>query len=118
MKDIVKRNLLFLIGCMGTRFSIVYLAKTQLKYLPIMGYLGLIPAIVFALIFALKLRTTGAEVLGELIWWNNLRTLHSLFFFLFAYLAIKKNKNAWKVLLLDTLIGLIAFLIQRKFKLN
>ena len=56
-------------------------------------------------------RKTGVEVFGEKIWWNNLRPLHSILYFLFAYNAIKGNKNAWIYLLIDVVIGLISFLI-------
>jgi hypothetical protein len=116
MQDIIKRNLLFLIGCIGTRLSIVYIAKTQPKYLMTMGYIALLPALGFILIYLFDLRKTGSEVFGEKIWWNDLRPLHGIIWFIFAYLAIKKNsKDAWKVLLLDTLIGVVAFLNHRKY---
>ena len=43
MDDILKRFLLFLIGCMGTRFMFVIVAKKiNRKYLPYLGYLALI----------------------------------------------------------------------------
>ena len=62
-------------------------------------------------IFLTGSRETGAEVFGEKIWWNNLRPLHSLLYFLFAYNAIIGNRNAWIYLLIDVVIGLISFLI-------
>jgi hypothetical protein len=55
-------------------------------------------------------RKTGPEVFGDKIWWNKLRPVHSLLYFLFAYNAINGNRNAWKFLLLDVIIGLISFL--------
>jgi len=57
-------------------------------------------------------RKTGAEVFGEKIWWNNLRPIHSILYFLFAYNAIIGNKQSWKYLLVDVIIGLISFLIH------
>ena len=111
MNNIQKRFLLFLIGCIGTRSLFVLIAKNiSIKYLPYLGYLALLPAIGFIYIYLTNSRTTGTEVFGEKIWWNNLRPLHSLLYFLFAYNAINGNKQAWVYLLIDVLIGLISFL--------
>ena len=111
MNDIKKRFLLFLIGCMGTRLLFVYAAKNAgPEYLPYMGYLALIPAIGFTYIFLTGSRTTGGETFGQKIWWNNLRPVHSLFYGLFAYNAINNKSGAWKILLLDVVIGLVGFL--------
>jgi hypothetical protein len=79
-----------------------------LQYL---GYLALLPAIGFAYIYLTGSRETGKEVFGEKIWWNDLRPLHSLLYFLFAYNAIIGNKNSWIYLLIDVVIGLISFII-------
>lgn len=111
MNTIQKRFLLFLIGCIGTRTLFVYLAKnvneTNLMY---MGYLAVLPAIGFLYIYFTGTRKTGAEVFGEKIWWNDLRPLHSLLYFLFAYNAINGNRMSWIYLLIDVIIGLISFL--------
>jgi hypothetical protein len=111
MNNITKRFLLFLIGCIGTRLLLVYIAKnvdmTLLKY---MGYLLLLPAFGFFYIFFTNSRKTGPEVFGDKIWWNNLRPIHGLLYLLFSYNAITGNKNAWIYLLVDVLFGLIAFL--------
>ena len=105
--------LLFLIGCMGTRFLFVYISKSiSLDYLPYLGYLALLPAIGFMYIYLTGSRETGAEVFGEKIWWNNLRPIHAVLYLIFAYSAITKNKNAWTWLLLDVLVGLVGFLIH------
>ena len=110
MRDL-KRTLLFLIGCIGTRFFIAYLAKIiSKKYLPIMGYLALIPAFGFILIYTFKLRKTGTEVSGEKIWWDDLRPIHGILYLLFAYSAIHKSKEAWKILLFDVIFGLLAYI--------
>ena len=76
-----------------------------------MGYLALIISFSFMYIFLTGSRETGVEVFGEKIWWNNLRPLHSLLYFLFAYNAIIGNRNAWMYLLIDVVIGLFCFLI-------
>jgi hypothetical protein len=111
MKNIHKRILMFLICCIGTRTLLVYIAKTtDVKYLPYLGYLALLPAAGFLYIFVTGIRKTGAEVFGEKIWWNSLRPVHALLYTLFAYNAINKNKNAWIVLLVDVVFGLVNFL--------
>ena len=111
MNTIQKRFLLFLIGCIGTRSLFVYLAKHASKQnLKYMGYLALLPAIGFLYIYLTGSRKTGAEVFGDKIWWNNLRPIHSLLYFVFAYSAINGHPSAWVVLLIDVTIGLISFL--------
>jgi len=111
MNTTQKRFLLFLVGCIGTRSLLVYLAKnvnnTNLKY---MGYLSLLPAIGFFYLFFTGSRKTGAEVFGDKIWWTNLRPVHGLIYLLFSYNAINGNPNAWMYLLVDVIIGLISFL--------
>jgi hypothetical protein len=110
--DTQKRLALFLVGCMGTRLGLAYLAATAPPtWLCYMGWLALVPAIGFTVIYAGGLRTTGAEVFGDRIWWNDLRPVHAVLYGLFAYLAITGARGlAWKVLLADALIGLGAFL--------
>jgi hypothetical protein len=116
MNSIQKRFLLFLIGCIGMRSLFVFIAKNiNITYLPYLGYLALLPAIGFAYIYLTGSRKTGQEVFGEKIWWNDLRPLHSLLYFLFAYNAIIGNKNSWIYLLIDVVIGLLSFLIFHYF---
>jgi hypothetical protein len=91
----------------------IYVAKnSSVQVLKYMGYVALLPAIGFMYIFLTGSRKTGAEVFGEKIWWNNLRPLHSLIYFIFAYNAINGNKQSWVYLMADVTIGLIAYLIQ------
>lgn len=111
MNDIQKRFLLFLIGCIGTRSLLVYLAKNaKHKYLKAIGYLALLPAMGFLYIYLSGSRKKGAEVFGEKIWWNDLRPIHSLLYFLFAYNAINGCSTSWIYLFIDVIIGLGSFL--------
>ena len=113
MNDLQKRFLMFLIGCIGVRSLFVIIAKyINMKYLKYLGYLALLPATGFMYIYVTGSRKTGAEVFGEKIWWNNLRPIHSILYFLFAYHAIIGNKQSWIYLLVDVLIGLISFSIH------
>ncbi len=108
---IQKRFLLFLFGCIGTRLAIALIAKTvSVNALAMMGYIALIPAIGFMSIYFFGLRERGAEVFGERIWWNDLRPIHALLYFGFAYLAINRNRDAWLLLMADAAIGLSSFL--------
>ena len=111
MNDFQKRFLLFLFGCIGSRTLLVYIAKSAKEtYLKYLGFLALIPAIGFIYLFITGKRKTGPEVFGDKIWWNNLRPVHSLLYFLFAYNAISGNQNAWIFLLIDVIVGLLSFL--------
>jgi hypothetical protein len=102
---------MFLFGCIGTRSLFVIVAKyIHADYLKYLGYLALLPAIGFIYIFLTGSRKTGAEVFGEKIWWNDLRPVHSILYFLFAYNAIVGSRQSWIYLLIDVLIGLISFL--------
>jgi hypothetical protein len=112
MNIIQKRFLLFLIGCIGTRTVFVYLAKNaNVTYLKYMGYLSILPAAGFFYLFLTGSRKTGPEVFGDKIWWNDLRPIHGLMYFLFAHNAINGDAFAWIYLLVDVVIGLVSFLL-------
>ncbi len=112
MDKLQKRFALFLIGCIGTRTFIAYVAKTiNIQYLPYMGFIALIIAFGFAFIYLTGSRKTGGEVFGEQIWWNDLRPVHSALYFLFALYAIQKRYFAWMFLVIDVILGLAAFLM-------
>lgn len=111
MNDIQKRFLLFLIGCMGVRSLLVYLAKTVSKHILLyMGYVAILPAIGFFYIYYTGTRQTGPEVFGDKIWWNQLRPVHGTLYATFAYYAITGNSNAWIWLLIDLIIGFVSFI--------
>jgi len=82
--------------------------RTYLKY---MGYLSILPAVGFFYLFLTGSRKTGPEVFGNKIWWNDLRPIHGLMYFLFAYNAINGDAFAWIYLLIDVIIGLVSFLL-------
>ena len=120
MNHIKERILLFLIGCIGVRALFVviakYIATNYKQYLKYLGYLALLPAIGFLFIYLTGTRTTGPETFGDKIWWNNLRPIHAILYFLFAYNAIIGNTKAWMYLLADVLIGLLSFLVYHYVK--
>jgi hypothetical protein len=111
LNQLQKRFLLFLIGCIGVRLLFVIIAKYSNKYLKYLGYLALLPATGFMYIYLTGIRNTGLGAFGQKIWWNHLRPIHSILYFLFAYNAIIGNKNAWIYLLVDVIVALFSFLI-------
>jgi hypothetical protein len=112
MNDIQKRFILFLVGCIGMRLFFVYAARNASSYLlPYLGYIAFLIAISFFYLFFTNSRTTGIEVFGDKIWWNNLRPIHGILYVLFAYSAINGNKDSWIYLLADVIIGLTNFIL-------
>jgi hypothetical protein len=113
MKPIQYRFLLFLFGCIGTRILLMYIAKTiSLNYLPYLGLITLTIGIGFLFIYFTGIRKTGAEVFGDKIWWNSLRPIHGALYILFSINALQKQQKGWIFLLIDVIIGLIAFLFH------
>ena len=95
MNNIQKRFILFLLGCIGTRSLLVYLAKIlDKKYLKYMGFITLIPAFGFLYLYLTDSRKSGREVFGSKIWWNELRVFHGLLYLLFSIYAII-NYTVW-----------------------
>ena len=43
------------------------------------------------------------------IWWNDFRIIHGILYLFFSYHILKKSKDAWKFIAIDTTIGLLAF---------
>lgn len=104
----------FLLGCIGTRLSLAVLAAMlNRKWLRRMGYLTVLPAIGFAVIYLFGLRKTGFETGGQPIWWNHLRPFHSIAYGLFSAGAIHGSGWSWLILLVDALVGLVAWLGQQ-----
>jgi hypothetical protein len=104
---------LYLFLCIGPR--ILFTIFSYFAYgwvLILLGILAMIPVIKWLHILFVEKRDTGLEVLGNTIWWKNLRPLHMFLWGFFAYLAISGNHKAWIVLALDTGLGLFSFLIH------
>ena len=118
MTDLQKRILYFLCGCIVVRSLLVVAAKKANKtHLRWMGYLALLPAIGFFYIYLTGSRKTGPETFGQKIWWNDLRPIHGALYALFAYLAIHGNqKEAWKALLADVILGFTSFVVHHGIK--
>ena len=105
-----KRTLEFLIGCMGSRVALVWLAYA---YPHILRPMALCISSGFMYIWANGLRQNPAETGGEKVWWNDMRPVHSVLWGTFAYMAFNGSPNAWKVLALDVTIGFSAWVKHR-----
>ena len=116
---IQKRFAMFLGGCVPVRLFAAWLAyylarRNTTTGLKVLAGLAIAAVIGWAVILIFGLRKTGAETQGAPIWWNFMRPIHMFMYCLFIGLVFSNNtkyqKNAWIVLLLDVIIGLLAFL--------
>ena len=117
MKDVQRRYLFFLLGCIPTRLLFTLLAyKIKKEYLPYLAVITLIIGLGFLRIyFFVPMKEEKVGAFGGKIWWNELRLVHGFLYILFSVYAFQKKKFSWKVLLIDTIIGLFAFLIHYNF---
>ncbi len=103
-------KLLFLFGCIGFRLLISFIIKNiSKKYLPICSYITILPAIGFILLYLSNLRIKKGAF-NNIVWWNKLRPIHGVMYLLFSIYAFKKETFAWKILLLDAILGLLFWL--------
>jgi hypothetical protein len=113
MDNNLKRRILFLLGCIPTRLLFAYIINKSildknetLQNIITILLLGI--SVGFALIYIFKLRETGPEVFGDKIWWNHLRPIHSI---MYGLAALNYDK-ASLIIVIDTLIGLGAYLLK------
>ena len=111
-----KRILVFLLGCIGSRLLLTMVAKyITIDYLPLLALITIPISVsfIYLYIFGNKIADSQLEWLGEKkIWWNHLRPVHFALFMVFSIMAINKLSYSWIVLLLDTIVGLVAWLIH------
>ncbi len=104
-------KLLFIAACIPLRLALAYLAKTQPSVLGVLGLGYLVLAVAMMAIYFFDLRPVGTEAGGR-IWWNAIRPLHAILYFLFSYLALTGSSEAWKVLVADVVLGLTAWVFH------
>jgi hypothetical protein len=117
MSDLsVKGAMTFLLGCIGARLLIAYTAfKLPKKWLPFLGAGAILLALSWIYIYMFNARPFGLEAGGidsglQKIWWNEWRPLHAGLYLAFGVMALNKSPNSYKVVLLDTLIGLVSWM--------
>lgn len=113
----IQIELYFLLFCIPSRGLLAYLVRTcshRTRYL--MAFILMCISVAFATIYLFGLRKTGAEVNGGEIWWDPLRVVHSALYMSAALYLIKNEKGyASGILIIDTMIGLIAHMLHRKY---
>ena len=113
------RFFVFIFFCIGSRLTFTIMSVMAPNWLlRIMGFIAIFPVLGWFYFIFIGNRDRGIEVFNELIWWKELRPLHMFLWGFFAYLAITGNHKAWIVLLIDTFIGLFAFLIHHQMEGN
>lgn len=114
MNNIQKRFFRFLLGCIPSRLLISFIAfKIDKKYLPYLGLLTLSFAIGFLYIYFFGSEKADKQLSWanvNKIWWNHLRIVHGLLYLIFSISAFLKKDFGWKFILIEAIIGLIAFL--------
>lgn len=113
----MRSQLVFLIGCIGTRLAIAYIVKnmslTNRKYLAIPVA---ITSLAFIILYLFDLRKTGLEAGGR-IWWNKIRPVHGLLLAAYSIYAFKEEQWSWIILVIDVLLGLGSWLSHTKLGL-
>jgi hypothetical protein len=102
---------LFLLGCIPFRILLAYIAF-NFPSNKIFSIIASIIGMSFFIIYVTGMRKTGIETGGKPIWWNQWRPVHGFLYLLFAILNAMNVRNAWMILALDAIIGLIAFSIH------
>ena len=100
--------LTFLLVCMGIRSIAVYLSYTNKLHI-LLGALYILFGIGIFTIYYYNLRPIGIETCGKKIWWNSYRPLFATIWVLFGITSVQNKPYAWKILLLDVIIGLFLF---------
>jgi len=107
------RILLFLILCMGARFYLTFRIKNHdIINKNYYSVFLLIIALGFVMQHTLKFREKA--LLGNKIWWDFYRPIHALLYLIGSIMVYNENKNAYKPILIDTILGLIFFINKYK----
>ncbi len=121
-ESLQKRRAMFIFGCITARLWLTYVVMNNTRldkeWLLLLAGILVMIGVGFWWIYWFDLRKTGLEVFGDVIWWNNLRPLHGTLFLLAGLLLFTKSYKgyAWKLLLGDTIIGLVMFAQHHKLR--
>tara|TARA_B100000989_G_C19252512_1_gene348716 strand:- start:132 stop:536 length:405 start_codon:yes stop_codon:yes gene_type:complete len=121
MNTIQKRFLLYLFGCIGMRTLITIVAKnlnenlnnnTTKKYFKYFSLITLSMGLGFLYIYIFGSKKADSQLkwANSKVWWNDYRIIHAILYISFSIMALLQLNNAWVLLALDTLLGLIIFL--------
>tara|TARA_Y100000389_G_C17337532_1_gene451479 strand:+ start:244 stop:594 length:351 start_codon:yes stop_codon:yes gene_type:complete len=114
----INKTILFLVGCMGTRFGLAFLTKNlPADFLSKISFIFLLPTIGFLYLYLTDSRRVGRESQGP-IWWDKLRPIHAFMYALFAVYAFKKESFAWIALFIDACLGFLFWILHYKFSFS
>jgi hypothetical protein len=105
----------FLFLCVNARLLLVLLAFLATRaagrwVLPAAGIvLGIGPGLAFMHRFLTSSADAPGAVFGDPAWWHRMRAVHSALYLAFGVLALLRVQWAWAVLLLDVVVGMVAF---------
>lgn len=108
----MERFIIFVTMCFTARLLIAYVAKNLKKS---HNKYAIVVAIMIASGFLYNYiikKSKGG--FGQKVWWNNYRLIHSIMFYLFAYMTYFNESNAYKILVIDAIMGLL-FSIHHHF---
>lgn len=109
----MNNKLYFLLLCIPTRLLLAFSAyKLNEKYLPTLSVLFYAIGFSFLYLYITNSRLNAPEANGE-TWWKNLRPIHGMMYITAGLYAMNKNRTSALIILIDTLIGLLAFLNKR-----
>ena len=97
--------LLYILFCIPIRTLLIYLTyhKKELNIIYILATIG----------FLIKFFNNNNNERGffnSLVWWNDLRFIHSIIYIIYLILIYKKYDKAYIILIIDLLIGIIGFI--------
>jgi len=101
------RQYLFLFGCIGLRSLLAYIAYKE-YYKDLLTIITSVIGIGLWTIYIFKLRDEAIEAGGK-VWWNHLRPVHGTIYLMFAYFNHTGSKNAYVLLVIDVIIGLVSY---------
>lgn len=103
-------KLLFLLGCIPVRLLLAGLTyKIDDKYLPYLAVVLIAVGISFIYLYISNSRLEAPEAGGK-TWWKNLRPIHGMFYITAGLYAMKKDRVASLILIIDVIFGLGAFI--------
>ncbi len=112
--DLKTRHTLFAFTCIPLRLLLAYAAYTMpLNFLPLLGVVVLAMGASMLYLYFTNGRLNAPEGGGD-TWWKNLRLLHGSLFLCAAVYALNRDRRAYIPLLIDPIVGLIAFIHKHK----
>ena len=90
MVNINVQNTVHYVICIGTRSTLIYIAKTTPSYAVYLGLLYLIVSI--RVFYMFLLGNIENSVDKKPVWFNNLRPIHGFIYFAFFYYSIQHTE--------------------------